>query len=140
MDYNQNSTPNQYQTNSPYNHQEAPRSAFSSVALVFAIGSLLTVMTVYLPLIFGSLAIIFAVLSKGARLKCNITELLTIAISLFSITIVIIAMVAAIYILIMNPQYVIDSIEAMAPMLEQIYGVTADEIIQQFESMTQLFN
>lgn len=140
MDYNQNVSPNQYQTNSPYHQQEAPKSAFSSVALVFAIGSLLTIMTVYLPLIFGSLAIIFAVLSKGARLKFNMTELLTIALSVFSIVIVIIAMVAAIYILIMNPQYVIDSIEMMAPMLEQIYGVTADEIIQQFESMTQLFN
>ncbi len=139
MDYNQNIPPNQYQTNSPY-HGQVERNTFSSVALVFAIGSLLTIMTVYLPFILGSLAIIFATLSKGGRLKFNITELLTVALSVFSIVIVIIAIIAAIYILIMNPQYVIDSIELMAPMLEDVYGVTADEIIQQFESMTQLFN
>ncbi len=122
------------------NQKTTANSTFSSVALVFAIASLLTVMTVYLPLLLGSLAIIFAVLGKGERLSFNMTELLTVGLSTFSIIIVLIAMVAALYILFMNPQYILDSIEMMAPMLEEVYGVTAEELIQQLESTLPFFN
>lgn len=123
-----------------YNQKTSANSAFSSVALVFGIASILTIMTIYLPLLLGSLAIIFAVLSKGARLKFNTTELITVALSTFSIILVLTAMIAAFYIIITNPQYILDSIRMMAPMLEEMYGVTADEIIQQFENTLPFFN
>ncbi|MBE5877767.1 MAG: hypothetical protein E7290_12920 [Lachnospiraceae bacterium] len=123
-----------------YTQKSSSGSTFSSVALVFAIASLLTVMTVYLPLLLGSLALIFAVLGRGERLKFNMTEWLTIGLSTFSIIIVLIAMVAALYILFMEPQLILDSIEMMAPMLEEIYGVTAEELIQQLESTFPFFN
>lgn len=116
------------------------RNAFSSISLVLGIASILTIITVYLPLPLGSLAIIFAVLSKGSRLKFNMTELLTIGLSLFSIAIVLFTIIFSLYILITNPQIILDQIEMMAPMLEEIYGVTADEIIQQFESTLPFYN
>lgn len=116
------------------------RNAFSSISLVFGIASVLTIITVYLPLPLASLAIIFAVLSKGGRLKFNMTELLTIGLSLFSIIIVLLAIFTSLYIMITNPQFIIEQIELMAPMLEEVYGVTADEIIQQFETSLPFFN
>ncbi len=63
MDYNQNqANQNQYQQNTTF---QSPGLTMASVSLVLGIGSLFTSPTVFLPFILGSLAIVFALLSKG---------------------------------------------------------------------------
>lgn len=53
---------------SPYRSQppvKNPGATMAMVSLILGIGSIFTLLTVYLPLILGSISIVFALLSKG---------------------------------------------------------------------------
>lgn len=70
MDYNHNSNPYP-QPDSPHNPGSEPQfirnpgQTMATVSLVLGIASIFTIITVYPPVILGSLAIVFAILSKG---------------------------------------------------------------------------
>ena len=53
----------------PYNRPQPPfrnpGMTMATVSMILGLGSIFTMFTVYLPLILGSLAILFAILSKG---------------------------------------------------------------------------
>ena len=79
MDYN-----NLNNNQNPYNQQNGsryysapptnfrdPGMTFATISVIFGLGSLFTVFTVYLPFILGGLAIVFAILSKGYNKKMN---------------------------------------------------------------------
>lgn len=63
MDYN-----NQNNYRPPQNYHN-PGMTFATVSMILGLGSVFTLLTVYLPVILGSLAIIFAVLSTNAGQK-----------------------------------------------------------------------
>ena len=63
MDYNNQ---NNYRPPQSYPH---PGATFATVSMILGVGSVFTLLTVYLPFILGSLSIIFAVLSSGAGQK-----------------------------------------------------------------------
>jgi len=56
--------------NNGYNYKQQqisrnPGIAMATISMIFGLGSIITVFTVYLPLILGSLSILFAILSRG---------------------------------------------------------------------------
>lgn len=70
MDYNHNNDPYS-QPNNPYNPNSQtqfirnPGQTMAMISLILGIASILTLLTIYLPIILGSLAIVLAILSKG---------------------------------------------------------------------------
>lgn len=70
MDYNHNNNPysqanNQYNPNNQRQFIRNPGQPLALASLILGIASIFTMLTVYLPIIFGSLAIVLAILSKG---------------------------------------------------------------------------
>ena len=70
MDYNYNNNPytqpnNQYNPNNQNQFIRNPGQTMAMVSLILGIASIFTILTVYLPLILGSIAIVLAILSKG---------------------------------------------------------------------------
>lgn len=70
MDYNNSSNPyirsnNNYDSNGQNPFIRNPGQTMATVSLVLGIASIFTMLTVYLPIILGSLAIVLAILSKG---------------------------------------------------------------------------
>lgn len=63
MDYN-----NQNNYRLPQNYRN-PGMTFATVSMILGLGSIFTLLTVYLPIILGSLSIIFAILSTNAGQK-----------------------------------------------------------------------
>lgn len=70
MDYNHNNNPytqpnNQYNPNNQNQFIGNPGQTMALISLILGIASIFTIFTIYLPLIFGSIAIVLAILSKG---------------------------------------------------------------------------
>lgn len=70
MDYNNNNNPytqpnNNYYSNGQGGSIRNPGQTMATMAMVLGVASIFTMFTVYIPLICGSLAIVFAILSKG---------------------------------------------------------------------------
>lgn len=63
MDYN-----NQNNYRPPQNYRN-PGMTFATISMVLGLGSIFTLFTIYLPIILGSLSIIFAILSTSAGQK-----------------------------------------------------------------------
>lgn len=83
MDYNNQ---NNYRPPQYYQH---PGSTFATISMILGFGSIFTLLTVYLPVILGSLAIIFAILSTNAGQKFLVSAKVGICTAAGSITIVI---------------------------------------------------
>lgn len=70
MDYNHNNNP-YTQPNHPYDSNgqrqfiRNPGRTMAMISLVLGIASIVTIFSIYLPIILGSLAIVLAILSKG---------------------------------------------------------------------------
>ena len=66
---NYNNPYTQLNDQEPYNRPQPPfrnqGMTMATVSMILGLGSIFTMFTVYLPLILGSLAILFAILSKG---------------------------------------------------------------------------
>lgn len=72
MDYNHNNNPytppnHPYDSNRQRQFIRNPGQTMAIVSLVLGIASIVTLFTIYLPIILGSLAIVLAILSKGYR-------------------------------------------------------------------------
>lgn len=69
MDYNNNNPyiqqNNNYYSNGQNHPIRNPGQTLATISLILGLASIFTMLTVYLPLILGSLAIVFAILSKG---------------------------------------------------------------------------
>lgn len=63
--YNKNNSESDNNITFTYQEYGASNNGFAFAALVLGVCSVLTLFTVYLPLIFGSIAVILAILSKG---------------------------------------------------------------------------
>lgn len=86
MDYN-----NQNNYRSPQNYRN-PGMTFATVSMILGLGSIFTLLTVYLPIILGSLSIIFAILSTTAGQKVLATAKIGIGAAIGSLALVVILM------------------------------------------------
>ncbi|MCI9664147.1 MAG: hypothetical protein HFI46_09770 [Lachnospiraceae bacterium] len=119
MDYNNGQT--------PVYHQAGVTMAAASLFL--GLGAVFTVLTVFLPLVFGGLAILFALLSKGYGRKmlsqarigfgCGIASLCTVAVLFVS---TFISMVS-------NPDQLIQIGQQYDAICENVYGQSSEDLL-----------
>ena len=104
-------------------------NSMAVIALVFAIVAALTILTGVFPVFFGSLSILFAILSKGSRLKMDKSGKISTAIAAMSIVLGLVITGVTVYEMKHDPE--------MKNMLnnafEQTYGVTFDEYMEQMQ-------
>lgn len=140
MDFNNNNTPNGYQNpnghQNPYGYQytppvKAPGSALSSAAMVLGIGAIVTalMMTVYLPFIFGSLAIVLALLSKGSFSKIQSKARAGIICGIIGLFINFGVIGYSFNIILNNSDMMIETAIMYDEMLEEMYGVPSEELL-----------
>ncbi len=135
MDYG-----NQDQGNSPFHYQfeqtAPPRNGMATAASVLGLATIVTtiLLTVYVPFITGSLAILFALLSKGAGRRMNpsaVSGVTSAVIGLITNTVLIISVIT---LYLTNP--VIH--EQANRLFEQRYGVTIDEMWDEIQNQNHL--
>lgn len=140
MDFNHygNNNTNNY-PNQPYGNPYPPAAGLrgrnlATASMVLGISALVTsvFLPIYLPCIFGSLAIVFALLSKGSapRMQGAAKTGISCGTSAFAITAAITAF--SVYMVLTDPQFtdlMIDTAKTYDEIIEQMYGVPAEEIL-----------
>lgn len=121
-----------YQPYQPYNRQYAQDgpSPFAKASLITGIIALLTIMTGVLPLIFGSLSILFAILSHKKNTPLESRALfgsITGAIGLAFATVMIVISVTLIPTILRDPEYRAQ----FNATTQSMYGVTFDELLEE---------
>lgn len=135
-------------TASSYSNYGAANNGFAFAALVLGVCSLLSLLTIYLPLILGSIAIILAILSKGYGKKMVTAAKIGLGTALGSLSFLI-GMIGivffSIYLLITSytpaqlaglGRSMDDRIEAQTGMsTESILGVSYEDLMEQLSSL-----
>ncbi len=150
MDYNNlNNNQNSYnqQNNSRYysappTNFRDPGMTFATISVIFGLGCLFTLFTVYIPFILGGLAILFAILSKGYNKKMNLTAKIGIgtAISGIAILFAIIGTMVTLLLsssrenLVQIGQYLDQLIESQTGYnnLEQLTGTSYEDLMTEY--------
>lgn len=117
-------------------YQSQPKkNSFATAALVMGILSLLTLCTVIGPLVFGSLGIIFGILSRRPGQKTAaeavagiVTSIIGCVISLIFVVLVFVASFS----MLTNPEYR----EQINQMYEDMYGYSLDEMMEDMAGYT----
>lgn len=126
MDYNTDN--NNINRTGSWSHN--PGSIMASVAMFLGIAAVFTIFTVYLPLIFGSLAIILAILSKGYGRKLMVTAKVGIGTAIGSLSIITFMMGSVIALLFSSSA---NDLIKMGQQIDQYYehqtGVTLEDTI-----------
>ena len=147
MDSNQNyNSSNMQNPQSPYRSCSFPNpgNTMAIVSLILGIGCVGTIFTVYLPFVLGSLAIIFAILSKGYGKKMLGTAKAGIGISIAGI-ILVSAMISALVGVILSSsrdtlirfgQQVDQQLESQTGLdPEDILGTSYEEIMREYADL-----
>lgn len=135
MDYNNQ---NNYRPPQSYPH---PGATFATVSMILGVGSVFTLLTVYLPFILGSLSIIFAVLSSGAGQKLLATAKVGIGSAIGSMA-MIIALMGTVLGLILGTsrENILQLGQQMDQMIENQMGASPQELIgESYEDIMRSF-
>ncbi len=127
---------------------EQRNNTFTLLALIFGSLTFLSFVTVIFPFFFGSLAVIFAILSKGGSFKMNSLAKIAVTLSLSGMVLVTAFAGSTAYMLITDEDYRAEvnaeferingiTMEEYADMLEEIYktGEVPEEWLEQLERM-----
>ena len=98
-------------------------------ALLVSIGAVSTFWSVYLPFIFGSIAIILALLSKGSEKKMLTQAKTAIGCSIGGFVITIAVIISSLTFLISNPSILVEYGKQYDQVCEQIYGQSTEDIM-----------
>lgn len=128
MDYG-----NQQQGDTPHYQFEQtapPRNSMATAASVLGLATIVTTVlcTVYIPFITGSLAILFALLSKGNCRQMNSPAKTGVTTAIIGLVMNVVLIVSVIVLYLTNP--VIR--EQSNKLFEQRYGMTIDELWEEF--------
>lgn len=135
MDYN-----NQNNYRPPQNYRN-PGTTFATISMVLGLGSIFTLFTVYLPIILGSLSIIFAILSTSAGQKALAAAKVGIctAIGSMALTAVLMGMVMGMF-LSAGREDLIQLGQQMDQMIEDLTGVQSEDLRgQSYEDIMKSF-
>lgn len=135
MDFNSNNN-NMNQNENPYGYgyvppAKLPGNAFASAAMVLGIISIVSalLMTVYFPFIFGSLAILFALLSRGRAAKLSNPAKAGICCGSVGFGINLAIIISSFALILSNPELLMQTAQTYDEMCEQIYGVPTEDIL-----------
>ncbi|MDE6686393.1 MAG: hypothetical protein K2K17_03665 [Lachnospiraceae bacterium] len=110
---------------------EARNNTFTILSLIFGILTFLTLLSVIFPFFFGSLSIIFAILSKGSSLKMNSLAKTAVALSLSGIILITALAGGTTYRLMTDEEYR----AAVSTEFERINGITLEEYMDLLEEV-----
>ncbi|MDE6744693.1 MAG: hypothetical protein K2J95_12505 [Lachnospiraceae bacterium] len=110
---------------------EERNNTFTILSLIFGILTFLTLLSVIFPFFFGSLSIIFAVLSKGSSLKMNSLAKTAVALSLSGIILITALVGGTTYRLMTDEEYR----AAVSAEFERINGITLEEYMDLLEEV-----
>ncbi len=141
------------QNNNYYNYTEQPYAysppfrlpgnGFSTAAMVLGILAILStlVLPLYLPFIFGSLAILFALLSKGNADKLSGKAIAGATCGTVGIGLNAAIFTASLFFLLSQPELMIEAGKMYDETLEQIYGTPSEDIFGESmeDMMKELF-
>lgn len=143
MDYNnnQNIPP---QGNGYYNGVNPafrnPGMAMATASLLLGAASFFTLLSVFLPLIFGGLAILFALLSKGYGKKMITQARIGIICGIGGICVTGILLISSMTMLLKNPDMLIDVGKQYDDTMERMYGQSTEELYgESFEDMMKQY-
>lgn len=143
MDYNnnQNIPP---QGNGYYNGVNPafrnPGMAMATASLLLGAASFFTLLSVFLPLIFGGLAILFALLSKGYGKKMITQARIGIICGIGGICVTGILLISSMAMLLKNPDMLIDVGKQYDDTMERMYGQSTEELYgESFEDMMKQY-
>lgn len=108
---------------------EERNNTFAILSLIFGILTFLTLLTVIFPFFFGSLSIIFAILSKGSSLKMNSLAKSAVTLSLSGIILITALTGGTMYRLMTDEEYR----AAVSAEFERINGITLEEYMDLLE-------
>lgn len=108
-------------------------NTFATISLIFGILAFLSLLTVVLPYVFGSLAIIFAILSKGSSLKMDSLAKTAVTISLCGILLITALAGNTVYRLNTDEEYRAN----ISAEFEKIYGMSLEEYMEMLERTYQ---
>lgn len=127
MDYNQ------YQSGNNAYPPRQKTNAMAIASLVMGILAIITLCTVYLPLVFGSLSIIFAILSKGDHRHMSGFSYAGIITSVTGIVLSVVTIIAALFMLFTNPDFYQEYKKQLNDIFTQQYGISYDEWMEEYE-------
>ena len=104
-------------------------NSMTVLALIFAVIAALTILTGIFPVFFGSLAILFAILSKGSNLKMDASGKISTTIATLSIVLGIVITGVTMYKVTYDPEMK----NMVNDAFEQVYGVSFDEYMEQMQ-------
>lgn len=120
---------NQNNYRPPQNYRNTSMT-FATVSMILGLGSIFTLLTIYLPIILGSLAIIFAVLSTDAGQKVLAAAKVGICTAAGSIALVITLMVITVSTLFTaSRENLIKLGQQMDQMIESQSGISTEDIM-----------
>lgn len=124
----------------PQNLQNAG-ATFATVSMILGMGCMFSFLTVYLPLVFGSLSIIFALLSKGYGKKLLISAKIGLCTAIGCIGLIIVIMGTFITLFLSSSRSdMIRLGQQMDQQLEDQFGISPDEILgQSYEDIMEDF-
>ena len=108
-------------------------NTFATISLIFGILTFLSLLTVVFPYVFGSLAIIFAILSKGSSLKMDSLAKTAVTISLSGILLITALAGGTVYQLATNEEYRAN----VSAEFENVYGMSLEEYMEMLERTYQ---
>ncbi|MBR5800350.1 MAG: hypothetical protein IKY23_09855 [Lachnospiraceae bacterium] len=149
METNRNNQSTSYHTQ----HAGTPTGAakagltMASAALIFGAGALLTLLTVFLPLVLGSLAIVLALLSKGSEKKMLTQAKVGFGCGIAGLSMVLALLGSTYALMFTHPEMLPEAGRMVDTMYEETYDTKTEDILgfsyedlmtQQAEKITSL--
>lgn len=137
---------NQYQNQTNQNMNNSyQRQAFSNpglnmatAAMLLGLGALFTVFTVFMPLLLGGLAVLFALLSKGYNPKMLTQAKVGAGCGIAGIVVVVFMFIGTYAVLFSNPDMLIEIGKEYDATYEELYGQDTEDIFGfSFEDMME---
>ncbi len=137
MDYNNNGYNNNPYTrqDDPYYSQnprpgiQNPGQTMATIAMVLGLASVFCIFTVYLPMVFGSIAIILAILSKGYGKKMLVTARIGVGTAIGGLSMVILLIASVLTLFMSNSDLLIDQGRQLDEQFERQTGQKLEDYL-----------
>ncbi len=107
-----------------------PGMTMATISMIFGIGSIFTILTIYLSLILGSLSILFAILSKGYGQKLLAGAKIGIGTAIGSMALVITIMVSVMGLILgSSRETMLDLGRQMDQQIEDQMGISPEDLL-----------
>ncbi|MGN1179831.1 MAG: hypothetical protein ACI4SD_01365 [Suilimivivens sp.] len=117
-----------------------PGMAMATASLFLGVASFFTMLSVFLPFLFGGLAILFALLSKGYGKKMLTQAKIGLLSGIGGLCVTVVLCVSSMSMLLKDPDLLVEIGQQYDEAIESIYGQSAEEIYgESFEDIMKQY-